>query len=76
MNELMVHNQVSVITASTISSYLVQNIQFLFISVLKSYPITISIKYRSYNREFTNGMVITPIFAFFLNNVFNSAHFF
>ena len=32
-------------------------------------------KYRSYNRETTKGMVGTTIFAYFLNNSLNSSFF-
>jgi len=57
------------------SSYLVQTIQILFISVLKWYSNTISIQNRSYDIEFMNGMVFTTIFAYFLTYIPISAYY-
>jgi hypothetical protein len=75
MNHIMVDNWIPAIPASTTNSLLVQTILNSFICELISYYNIISIKYRSQNRELTKGMVVTTIFAYFINNIVNSSLF-
>jgi len=60
---------------STTSSYLVQTIQILSISTLKSYYNAFDNYYTVYDSEFMRGMMETNIVAFFLNCMLNSAYF-
>jgi len=71
----MVSNWNPAIPASTTNNYIVQTIQISFICELISYSNITSIKYRGYDRELMNTMVVTAIFAYFLNNILNSALF-